>query len=131
MNGIDMNRFIDRDRTTDLIRCEDAMLKYMPEDKELSDKDNARNTLNNADALPINEINTGNNNQASIEKVTANLQNNADNDDLSNFVKETSEEINDKNDSTLTAKNFQPLFLVKLKKIRIITRQKRVLQGLI
>ena len=88
MNGIDMNRFIDRDRTTDLIRCEDAMLKYMPEDKELSDKDNARNTLNNADALPINEINTGNNNQVSTEKVTENLHDNTDNDDLRNCVKD-------------------------------------------
>ena len=35
MNGIDMNRFINRDKTIDLIRGIDEMLNHMPEDKEL------------------------------------------------------------------------------------------------
>ena len=114
-NGIDANRFINRCRTIDLIRGADATLNHMPEDKERSNKDNVRNELNNPDDLPINEINTGNNNQVSIEKVTANLQNNADNNDLSNCEKETNEEITDKDDFALTVKKLVTSIFRKIK----------------
>ena len=82
-----MNRFINKDITTDLIRGANAMLNCMPEDKERSDKDNVREELSNAHALPINGVNIGNNNQVSAEELKVNLQNNMDNDESINCAK--------------------------------------------
>ena len=58
-NSVDVNRFINRDRTIDLIRGIDATLIYMHGEKERSDKDKTCNELNNADARPMMRLTQG------------------------------------------------------------------------
>ena len=113
--GVDTNIFIDRDRTTDLIRGVDEILNYMPEGKEISFKDKTLNELSNVHIHPINEIKTGNNNLVSIEKLVANLKDSASKEYLSSYVKETNEGLIDKNNSTFTLENSQLLLLGNFK----------------
>ena len=51
------------------------------------------------------------NHQVSIEKDATNLQNKVDHDESSNCIKETNDEITDKNDSALNAEDLEVLLL--------------------
>ena len=72
-NIIDVNKFINRDITTDMTIGIDSTLNYMPEVKERLDKTKTNKEVKNAETLHIQDINYSKSNQASMEKDATNL----------------------------------------------------------
>ena len=79
-----MNKFIDRDMTTDMIIGIDSTLNCMPKVKQRLYKTNVNKEVNNVETLHVQDINYSKSNQISIEKDAINLQNKGDQDDSSN-----------------------------------------------
>ena len=118
-----MDKFINRDRTTDITIDIDVILNYIPEAKEILDKTNTNKDVKNVETLHIQDVNANKSNQVSMEKVSPNLQNKGYQDDSSNCISETNEEINNK-ENEFNTEDLETLTLGQTKRSDYNTPQK-------